>query len=239
MTPKEAARKDKARALALNPCPGRSPKQYQRVLRALLQVAARIRWHLEYSDYAAQPWLPFDSVVNSNDDQWQRDLYAQVQEGSYRIDDHGHMLDFSDQDIRATNRIVAVSWYTNEQQQSFIIKKPVLSPLPCDQWGRLPATLRQWERVASTYVEAEQLWRWVHAVRQYTDDETFEPAGIAGWHMELAQQTVSFKDLAAAGKGYIIDTRSIEDRRQDSLGWVGANICLDITGAFSLDDGDK
>lgn len=236
MSAREAARKAKAHALAINPCPGRTPKQYQRINRALTRIVHRIRTHMELSNYTAQHWLPSEGVVHGKDDEYQTDLHAQVKEGKNILDSHGYMTGWHDPGIKATNRIVAVSWYTNEDEQSFIIKKPVLSPLPCEQWGRLPITLAQWRACAMTIIESEQLWRWLHAVRYYTDDDSFKPAGIAGWHLEPTQHTVSYQDLAKAGKGYLIDTRSIEERQQDAIGWPGQNIYLDITAGFSLSD---
>jgi hypothetical protein len=175
-------------------------------------------------------------VVNNTDDEWQYDLYAQLQPGSYNLEDDGYMVDWHDKGIKATNRIVAVTWYDNHKGDGFIIKKPVLCPLPCKQWGRLPITLAQWRRIAMTMIEAEQLWRWIHAVRQYTDDQEFMPTGIAGWHLEPTQAAVSYKKLAAEGKGYIIDMRSQDEREQDAEGWTGRNLYLDIIDGFSLED---
>ena len=173
--------------------------------------------------------------MHEQDDEWQYDLYAQVRPGAYTLEDDGYMLDWHDKGIKATNRIVAVTWYDNDNGDGCIIKKPVLSPLPCDQWGRLPITLAQWRRTAMTLIESEQLWRWVHAVRQYHNDPTFKPTGIAGWHMEPTRAVVNHKQLAAEGKGYIIDMRSQEEREQDVIGWPGQNIYQDIIAGFSLD----
>ena len=234
MTAKEADRKQASHALACNPCPGRSPKNYQRVTRALDQIAARIRFYLEQTGYSDRKWLPSEGVVHEKDDEWQYDLYAQLEPGSYDLDSSGYMTDWHDAGIKATNRIVCITWYDNSEGDGFIIKKPVLCPLPCDQWGRLPITLTQWRRLAMTLIESEQLWRWVHAVRHYTDDASFKPAGIAGWHMEPTQAVVNHKKLAAEGKGYIIDMRSQDEREQDVEGWPGQNIYLDIIGGFSL-----
>lgn len=235
LTKQESDRKQQAQALACNPCPGRTQKHYQRITRCLDKVAARIRFYLEQTEYADRQWLPSYSVISAVDDEWQYDLHAQVQPG-YKLEEDGHMPEWSDSGIKATNRIVAITWYDNGMGDGFIIKKPVLSPIPCEQWGRLPITLTQWRRIAMTLIESEQLWRWVHAVREYNDDPSFQPTGIAGWHLEPTQAVVSHQKLADEGKGFIIDMRAPEDKQQDADGWTGRNLYLDIIAAFSLDD---
>ena len=170
MSAKEAAQKEAARALSLNPCPGRDRNQYKRISRTLEKVAGRVRFWLEETDYSDRKWLPSEGVVYTKDDEWQYDLHAQLQPGSYELETDGYMIDWHDRSLKATNRIVAVTWYENDSGDGFIIKKPVLCPIPCDQWGRLPITLTQWRRLAMTLIESEQLWRWVHAVRHYLDD---------------------------------------------------------------------
>lgn len=236
LSKKEAARKRAANRLACNPAPNRPRKHYQRITRSLDQIAARIRFYLEQTGYDDRKWLPSEGVVTDTDDDWQYDLYAQVQPGDYTLEEDGYMLDWHDDGIKATNRIVAITWYDNGEGEGFIIKKPVLCPLPCPQWGRLPITLAQWRRIAMTLIESEQLWRWVHSVRHYTDDAGFKPVGIAGWHMEPTQAAVSHKKLAEEGKGYIIDMRSEDERGQDAEGWIGRNLYLDIIAGFSLED---
>ncbi len=236
LSSKEAERKQNAHAMACNPCPGRKQKHYQRITRTLDQVVARLRFYLELTEYSDRKWLPSEGVVHQADDEWQYDLYAQLQPGEYNLEADGYMLDWHDPGIKATNRIVAVTWYDNHKGDGFIIKKPVLCPISCKQWGRLPITLTQWRRIAMTMIEAEQLWRWVHAVRHYNDDQDFMPTGIAGWHMEPTQAVVSHKKLAEEGKGFIIDMRSQDEREQDTEGWTGRNLYLDIIDGFSLDD---
>lgn len=236
MTAKEVERKAAAHAMACNPCPGRTPKQHKRVVSVLTKITARIRFYLEQTEYADRRWLPSEGVVHRKDDEWQYDLHAQLRPGTYELDADGYMTDWHDKSIRMTNRIVCVTWYDNEEGEGFIIKKPVLSPIPCDQWGRLPITLTQWRSIAMTLIESEQLWRWVHAVRHYTEDATYTPSGIAGWHMEPAQAAVSHKKLAEEGKGFIIDMRSQDEREQDSEGWIARNLYQDIIAGFSLAD---
>ena len=236
LSKKEAERKQKSRALACNPAPNRPRKHYQRIGRTLTAITARIRFYLEQTGYSERKWLPSDSVVTTTDDEWQYDLYAQVQEGTYNLEDDGYMVDWHDAGIKATNRIVAITWYDNHKGDGFIIKKPVLCPIPCNQWGRLPITLTQWRRIAMTLIESEQLWRWVHSVRLYTNDNDYMPSGIAGWHLEPTQAVVSHKKLAEEGKGFIIDMRSQEEQQQDTEGWIGRNLYQDIIAGFSLDD---
>ena len=236
LSAKESARKERSRVLANNPCPGRSQKHYQRITRCLDAITARVRFWLEQTEYSDRKWLPSEGVVHEADDEWQYDLYAQLQPGSYNLETDGYMTDWHDAGIKATNRIVCVTWYDNADGDGFIIKKPVLSPIPCSQLGRLPITLTQWRRIAMTLVEAEQLWRWVHAVRHYTDNPTFKPAGIAGWHLEPTSPAVNHKKLAEEGKGFIIDMRSQDEREQDTEGWTGRNLYQDIIAGFSLED---
>lgn len=232
LSPKESKRKAFARARALNPCPGRSQKQYQRITRAIRAIQRRIYINLACTDYKPLRWLPYSGVVGATDDEWQHDLYAQVQEGTYTLNDNGFMADWFDPGLKATNRIVSITWYENSDNDGFIIKKPVLSPLPCDDWGRLPLTGAQWWVIAMTLIESEQLWRWTHAVREYTNDKSFEPVGIAGWYMEPTQHVVSHRKLADDGKGFYIDAGFNDEQKQDRDGWVGQNLYPDIIDAF-------
>jgi hypothetical protein len=236
LTQKEAARKRKAHAIACNPAPGRPSKHYHRITRTLDLVTSRISANLVATEFADLKWLPYEGVVHERDDEWQYDLHAQVHPEDHKPEDDGHMPTWTDPGIKATNRIMAVTWYDDGDGDAFIIKKPVLCPLPCNQWGRLPITLAQWRRIAMVLIESERRWRWVHAVRHYTDNNNMVPAGIAGWHLETTQAVTSMNKLAAEGKGYIIDMRSPEERDQDSNSWPGRNLYLDIIAGFSLDD---
>ena len=64
LSKKEAERKAAAQALACNPCPGRSQKQYQRITRCIDAVSARLRFFLEHTGYADKKWLPSEGVVH-------------------------------------------------------------------------------------------------------------------------------------------------------------------------------
>jgi len=237
MNKKEAERKRSSHALACNPSPNRPGKHYRRITRTLDLIASRISANLVATDYANNEWLPYQGCVHERDDEWQLDLYAQVHPEDHHPEDDGHMPNWTDPGIRATNRIMAVTWYDDPiDGDSFIIKKPVLCPLPCERWGRLPITLAQWRRIAMVMIESERRWRWVHAVRYYTDNKNMVPGGIAGWHLETTQPITSMTKLAAEGKGYIIDMRSQEERDQDTNAWTGRNLYLDIIAGFSLDD---
>lgn len=235
MSKKEAARKQAALDLTRNPAPGRPQKHYNRITRTLQMIAARIRLHLEQTGFRDVKWLPSEGLITPKDDEWQYDLHAQYLE-KYQVEDDGYLTDWHDEGIRATNRIMAVTWYANDDGHGFIIKKPVYCPLPCKQWGRLPITLTQWRIVAPMLIESGMLWQWVHAVRHYTDDPSYAPGQIVGWHLEPANAVTSFQKLKESGKGYCLDFRSDEEQQQDSDGWTGRNIYLDITSAFSLED---
>lgn len=236
MSAKESDRKQAGFARACNPAPGRSPKHYQRITRALDAIAARTQAFLDATGYADREWLPYKGAVHEKDDEWQYDLYAQVHPDGHSPDHDGHLPTWTDPGIRATNRIKAITWYQDTNEDAFLIKKTILSPLPCDTWGRLPVTLAQWRRIAPVLIEAEARWRWVHAVRHYTDKPTMALSGVAGWHLDVSKSVTSMERLAKEGRGYIIDMRPEHEREQESERWIGASICLDIIAGFSLSE---
>ena len=130
-----------------------------------------------------------------------------------------------------------MTWYDDPTGgDGFLIKKPVLCPLPCKRWGRLPITLAQWRRIAMTLIESERRWRWVHGVRYYTENKDMVPAGIAGWHLEPTVTTTSMYKLAAQGKMYIISVDSQEELERAQHSWPGQRLYPDIIDGFSLDD---
>lgn len=231
----ESSRRREARRLACNPAPGRTSKHYQRITRTLELIAARIRLHLESTQFGDRKWLPSEGVITEKDDDWQHDLAAQYIH-KYNVEDDGYLIDWHDPSIKATNRILAVTWYENAEGGGFIIKKPVYCPLPCEQWGRLAITLKQWRVIAPMLIESGMLWQWVHAVRHYTTDDTFVPAKIVGWHLEPANAVTSIQRLKDSGDGTVLDFRSVEEQEQDADGWIGRVIYQDITSGFSLDD---
>ena len=237
MTVKESARKRAARDLSRNPAPGRTPTQYRRVSRTLDKIAARIRLHLEQSEFADKQWLPSEGLITPKDDEWQHDLHAQYLE-HYEVEEDGYLTGWHDDGIKATNRIMAVTWYDNDEGAGFLIKKPIYCPLPCVAWGRLPITLAQWHLIAPMLIESGMLWQWVHAVRNYTEDDSYKIGKIVGWHLETANAVTSIQKLSAAGHGYTLDFRSEEEQQKDADGWTGRNIYLDIIAGFSLVDSE-
>lgn len=234
MSRTEAARKKAARDLARDPVQGRNGKQYNRITRALEALATRIAFHLEKSDFADNRWLPSENVITEKDDEWQYDLHMQYLE-KYNVDEIGYLQDWHDAGIKATNRISAITWYENEHDAGFLIKKSVYCPLSCDRWGRLPITLKQWRIIAPMLIESSMHWQWVHAVRHYAEDPTFMCGNVVGWHLELTNAVTTVQKLKDSDDGYVLDFRSEEEQQQDAEGWTGRNIYLDIIEGFSLD----
>lgn len=237
MTPKEAERKQKQREQRNNPTPGRDPKTYMRITRSLDQINKRLDSFLSATDNKVLKWLPHESVVTEKDDEWQYDLYAQINTEDTKVDHDGYLNYWEDKGIKATNRIVVITWYkdNDENGDAFIIKKPILSPLPCPTWGRLPITLAQWRRISLNLIHSEIYWRWTNAVRDYVQNQNMNIKGIVGWHLEPTQKVSSMDRLARDGKGYIIDMRPQADKEECEQ-WVGANICRDITAEFLQND---
>ena len=65
----EVQRKEIARKLSCNPCPGRKQKHYQRITRKLDQVIARVRFYLEQTGYSDRK-CPIQAVVVSSRDRF-------------------------------------------------------------------------------------------------------------------------------------------------------------------------
>lgn len=231
LTAKQRARRLEDYLRRRDPVRGRfSNTERMRIVRALSAIAERIDYWLEETDYQPMKgWLPYESVVTARDDDYVRDFFAAYREED-KIDEDGYLRGFHDPGIKATNKIIAVTWYKNAINGEFLLAKPVYSPLPCSEWGRLPLTLTQWRLVAPQLIGSMQLWQWLHAVRHYLSDETFEIGGFMGWHFSETQKTVNLSKIG----GYLFDARDEEDQAKDATGWTGHIIYKHITDEFSL-----
>jgi hypothetical protein len=223
-------RRAAARKIAENPCPGRSPKEYLRIRRALAAIEKRAQLHLKLNPEHLQ-MLPAEGVINAADDEYQFTL-SEIVESGYDLADDGLMTDWQDPRVKASNSIEVITWYGNDDDDHFIIKKPVYCPLPCERWTRLPITLAQWRRIAWTMAETHIRWSWVHAVRHYTGDKTFDYEGSAGWTMRRGHKIANHREMVANGNGIIIDGRSEGEQLMEGAMWKGQIIYQDITEGF-------
>ena len=239
-----AQKRHDERARRQNPAPGRSNADRKRINRTLDAIAHRIGFHLERTDYASLPWLPHRSIISPKDDEFQPDLAARYFVGTYNCESNGYLPDDEYPGIKATNRIQAVTWYKNpawiddwtDDIGQFILQKPIYCPLPCDTWGRLPITHAQWRLIAPVLVEAHLRWQWVHAVRNYFDQDEWTVGGVVGWFLDDTNAVTSTQKLVDAGMGQRInDMRSVEEKIQDAYGWTGTIIYQDVLDGFSLD----
>lgn len=227
-------RKWEAWHLARNPVPGRSNAQWKHITKHLQQIAGRIAFHLDLLEERAVPWLYFSDTITEADDDDQYDIEADML-ADYEVDDIGYMLHFHDSGIKATNTIQVISWYESEVTgKRMLISKKIFCPLPCSTWGKLPITLTQWRHIAPAMIDSYCLWKWVHAVRQYQDDDSIKLGGVMGWYLQPTQRVQSIKQLKN-GHGYFIDRRSEEDQKKDDEGWPGVLIYQDIIGAYLQD----
>jgi hypothetical protein len=104
------------------------------------------------------------------------------------------------QQQRATNRVRVASWYRNADQQLYMMPMIMVSPLPCPEWGALPLTLKQWEIIIAAMINTHMHWKWVHAVRQYWNDSSYEVGNSFGWYMEPCKQLTKDDSLLWTGQ---------------------------------------
>ena len=135
----------------LNPCPGRPSHERQFIMRCMKQIGdAHAHW-LDETDRAQELWLPpahIDSRINEASSQmlplWQ----------DCAKDDDGYLLDTHNHNLKASNMITVGTWYRNEEQDLYAAFMPMLSPLPCDEWGALPLNLGHWRAAIGPMIEA-------------------------------------------------------------------------------------
>ncbi len=85
--------------------------------------------------------------------------------------------------ILSSNRIEFVATFATPTKHVFRIVERVACPIPCEKWGRFPLTVRQWRRIALPLILSECLWRFVHMVRDYTQDNRFNLYSVEGWYL--------------------------------------------------------
>lgn len=213
-----------------DPAPGRTTAESRLIRNTLGEIKGELDSWLRRTDYKPMKgWLPFEHVVTAKDDDYLRDLYAAYNAKS-DVDDDGMLLDWHDPGIRSTNRILCVTWYRNDSGGEFLLAKNLYSPLPCERWGRLPLNLYQWRIIAPELIYSTQLWQWVHAVRHYLDDDTFEIGGFMGWHLQECNRVTS-RDKLRNGPGYLFESESEQARGEQE--WIGRIICKHIIAAYS------
>ena len=183
LTPKQRARQLDRYVRSKNPCPGRKQSENRRISRALVRIRERLDYWLEETDFRDMPWLPSDGIVSRLDEDYLRSSYEAYLDGVPDPDDY-FFTDMHDPEQKATNRISVVSWYQNNLEREFLLVKTVVSPLPCEEWGFLPLNLSQWRLIAPSLIASYVVWGWVHGVRQYADDKSFESGGLMGWHLD-------------------------------------------------------
>lgn len=225
-TAKQRARHEARRRGKLNPAPGRTANESQKIRRVLRRLATHLTQWLELTDYEAQQHFISRNVITDRDDDWQQDIAGHLQHAGADTDEYARLVKFDDPSIKASNRITCITWYDNEQGGGYLIQKNIYSPLPCSDWGALPLSPAQWCIIARPMIFTRQLWQWVHAVREYTGDPTFQPAGIAGWYMNDASKPF---DKDAPGVIYMGERRDGEPEH-----WTGTTIYRQITSGFSL-----
>ena len=181
------AKKLERNTLALNPVPYRSNSDLMRTRRALDGIKERINhWLMITEDRPMKGWLYHAGTITEKAEEHY--YLAKEYYDMSTSDQYGYLEKFHDSKQKATNRITCASWYVNELGGHFYVVKVIHSPLPCDDWGCLPLSRKMWNVIVLEMMCSHQLWQWVHAVREYTDDESFEVGGIVGWHMERAKK---------------------------------------------------
>lgn len=225
-TPKQRIRHEIRRKAKRNPAPGRTANQSQKIRRTLQRLADHLTQWLDLTDYEAQQHFIIRDVITDRDDDWQLDIAAHLERRGAEVDDYGRLVAFTDSTIKASNRITCITWYDNDQGGGYILQKNIYSPLPCPDWGALPLTPQQWCIVARPMIFTRQLWQWVHAVRDYTNDDSFQPAGIAGWYLH---DTGKPFNKHSPGIIYMGERKEGEPEH-----WTGTIIFKQITNGFSI-----
>lgn len=237
LTPAQRARRLRDYERRRNPAPGRTSAESQRIRRTLAKIKESINHWLTVTEHRPMKgWLPYENVVTARDDDYLQDFFAAyTDEGE--VDADGYLLQFHDEGIKATNNVTAITWYKNQIDGEFLLAKPIYSPLPCKQWGRLPLTLAQWRIVAPELILSAQLWQWLHAVRHYLGDDTFQLGGFMGWHQQECKRVHSLDELRN-GQGYFFNNESAQASLDagDWQEWIGHTIYKHITAEFSQRD---
>lgn len=171
----------------LSPCPGRTGKERQYITRRLYDIADSLDYHLSRLAINDEqpPWLPEAVITPAIEAQYveSKDAF----ENTTR-DEDGYITDMHNHNQRATNRVRVASWYRNDDQNLYMTALIAVSPLPCDEWGALPLTLAQWRIIIPQLTITHMQWKWLHAVRKFWSDDTYQVGGSFGWYMETCKK---------------------------------------------------
>jgi len=172
--------------LSENPFPGRTEKHRSRIKRALVEINDELSYHLQNTEGETPDWLPplditpaiEQEAVQSRED-WQ----------NADRDNDGLIYNINKQ-LRAANTIRVGTWYntTDNSNALFMLALPITSPLPCEQWGALPLTRSQWRLVFRNMLLAHMRWRWIHSVRRYWRNDSYQVGKSFGWYMQSCKK---------------------------------------------------
>jgi len=169
------------RERTINPAPGRTDAERVYLKRAMQDVDRLFRFWLDKLGDNQPQLMPETCITSTDNDRATKALPAWQ---SQQKDADGYMIETHDYMRRASNRILVSTWYRNEDSDLYHVLQPIISPLPCDQWGVVPLNLSQWRAAVATLIEAHAKWKWQHAVRAYWQgDYTWKYGGPLGWQM--------------------------------------------------------
>jgi len=169
-----------------NPAPKQTHAERVRTNRYLDAIADQLTVWIERTREDSPKWSP-TWPIDWKSEQRYRDVLHTA--GYPEPDDNGFLPAIGDKPyhkgrILSSNKIEFFATFaTPSHAEVFRIVERVPSPLPCDQWGRLPLTLRQWGRIAIPLIVSECLWRFVHMVREYTENPFFQYYSMDGWYL--------------------------------------------------------
>ena len=182
-----------------------------RILRQCRRFADNLDYLLELTKHQPVEWFDYVDVVTDRDDEsiidW-RSVVENIKRDGYATNEHGLLVNMQDHGIKASNCIEAVTTYVDyadgSHMSSYMLRKTVFSPFPCDKWGRLPLTLHQWSEIALPIINTRALWQWQHAVNYYAARNNiqlwdgFQYEQAVGWNLVLAKRI----DQAANDKAH-------------------------------------
>ena len=211
---KRNAANSERRTKSLNPTPYRTSAEKMRIRRALDDIKEIVTyWLFETKDHQPK-WFPYSgSLTDKAEDHY---YIAKTFYDESKIDEFGHLEKFHDPKLKASNRITVVTWYTNQLDSHYYVVKVIHSPIPCKVWGWLPLSRKHWNVVILELMNAHQQWQWLHAVREYTDDDSFQPGGIVGWHMEPTKKIYVGDEAPCVGQ--VIYRHAIQKFLDPSVG---------------------
>ena len=200
--------------LALSPCPGRTSAERDFITRRVTDIADTLDYHLAVLGDSEPEWLP-EAVITASTDQDYVESREAFEESER--DDDLYITDMHNHNQRATNRVRIASWYKNSEANLYMTAMVAVSPLPCETWGALPLTLTQWRTIINQITLTHMRWKWVHAVRKYMTDTSYQIGGSFGWYMEPCKQLTKDKSELWTGQAlYAHVTRKYSDHVQEA-----------------------